>query len=100
MADFIIKSNSLTGLLFSGTSYPISATLQGKATINVIQESNGATLFSDGNATFSATVTDSGQASGVGSDAFSLTVYDKNAVLYKSVPVSLLQGGNVIVHSK
>ncbi len=100
MADFIIKSNSLSGLMFSGSTYPISATLQGKASIQVIQESNGATLFSSGNATFSASVTDSGKTSGVGSDSFSLTVYDKNGVLYKQVPTSLLQGGNVIVHSK
>ncbi len=100
MADFIIKSNSLSGLMFSGSTYPITATLQGKASIQVIQESNGATLFSSGNATFTASVTDSGKTSGVGSDAFSLTVYDKNGVLYKTVPTSLLQGGNVIIHSK
>src|SRR5207237_502917 len=51
-ADFIIKSNSLTALSFSGTTFPITATLQGKANLQIIRQSDGVTLFSDGNATF------------------------------------------------
>ena len=31
-------------------------------------------------------------------DAAGLTVYDKNAVIYKSVPTVLLGGGNVVIH--
>ena len=97
-ADFIIRSNALNALAFGGKTYPIPATLQGKCTIQINRSSDGALLYSDGNAAFQATATDSGQSSGIGSDSFSLTVYDKNGVVYKSVPVTLLQGGNVVVH--
>jgi hypothetical protein len=97
-ADFIIKSNSLTALRFVGTTYPISATLQGKCTIQINRASDGVQLYGDGNATFNATAVDSGQNSGIGSDTYALRVYDKNAVLYKDVPTATLQGGNVVVH--
>ena len=48
---------------------------------------------------FTATASDSGKSSGIGSDSFALTVYDKTPVLYKSVPTTLLGGGNVVEHS-
>jgi len=111
LSDFRVKSNSLTSLGFScwnGTAYapcpignatfPAKATLQGKSTIQITRASDGYLLYSDGNSTFNATVTDSGQSSGIGSDKFQLTVYDKNSVLYKSVPETLLGGGNVVIH--
>jgi MBG domain (YGX type) len=111
LVDFRIKSNSLTSLGFScwnGTSYatcptgsatyPSKGILQGKSTIQINRVSDGYVLYSDGNATFNATVTDSGQSSGIGSDDVQLTVYDKNAVLYKSIPKSPLEGGNVVIH--
>ena len=97
-ADFIIRSNALNALAFLGNTFPISTTLQGKATIQINRSSDGALLYSEGNATFQATVVDSGANSGIGSDSFALTVYDKNGVVYKSVPTTLLQGGNVVVH--
>lgn len=96
-ADFVIKSNALNALMFAGTEYPISAILQGKCTIQINRSSDGALLFSEGNATFQATVVDSGENSGSG-DAFSLVVYDKNGVVYKSVPTAPLQGGNIVIH--
>jgi hypothetical protein len=100
LADFIIKSNALSGLQFSGTTYPISATLQGKANVQVNRASDGLTLFSAGNYTFSATVTDSGQNGPVGKQ-FSLTVYDPSGVPYHSVPAGTpLQGGDVKVHQQ
>jgi hypothetical protein len=97
-ADFIIKSNALNGLKFSTGNYPITATLQGKANIQINQASNGAQLYGDGNATFSITATDSGQTTT--GDALSLTVYDKNAVPYKTIVTSALKGGNLVVHTK
>jgi hypothetical protein len=101
MADFMIKSNALSALSFVGANYPIEATLQGKCTIQIYRASDGVQLYGDGSATFIAKVIDSGNKSGIGSDKFSLTVYDKNGVLYKSVPQwALLQGGNVVVHLK
>jgi hypothetical protein len=109
--DYRIKSNSVTSLGFScwdGTGYatcplgnatfPAKATLEGKSTIQINRASDGYLLYSDGNSTFSATVVDSGQSSGIGSDSYQLTVYDKNGVLYKSVPTALLRGGNVVIH--
>jgi hypothetical protein len=111
LVDYRIKSNSLTSLGFScwngtafgtcpltGATYPSKATLEGKCTIQINRASDGSVLYSDGNSTFSSTVTDSGASSGIGSDDFSLTVYDKNAVRYKSVPSTLLSGGNVVIH--
>jgi hypothetical protein len=99
LADFIIKSNALTALQFTGTTYPISSTLQGKANVQVNRASDGLSLFSAGNYTFSATVTDSGQ-NGVTGKQFSLSVYDSNGVPYHQVAPNIpLQGGNVVVHS-
>ena len=98
--DFIIKSNAITGLQFSGTTYPISATLQGKCNIQINRASDGYVLFSAGNYTFSATVTDSGQ-NGTSGKQFSLIVYDPSGVLYHSVPGGTpIQGGNVVIHSQ
>ena len=79
-------------------TFPAKATLQGKSTIQINRASDGYVLYSDGNATFSATVVDSGQSSGIGSDSFQLTVYDKNAVLYKNRCRGASQGGNVVIH--
>jgi hypothetical protein len=111
LVDFRIKSNSLTSLGFAcwngsgwgpcplgNATFPARATLEGKSSIQINRASDGYLLYSDGNSTFSATVTDSGQSSGIGSDKYQLTVYDKNAVLYKFVPETLLSGGNVVIH--
>jgi hypothetical protein len=120
-SDFRIKSNSLTSLGFqcwNGSAYvtcpfgnatfPAKATLVGKSNIQIVRAKDGVLLYSDGNSTFSATVVDSGQSSGIGVDRFQLTVYDKNAVLYKQVGdlggaapwfnALVLQGGNVVIH--
>lgn len=100
MADFIIKSNALNALQFSGTTYPISSTLQGKVNVQINRASDGLSLFSAGNYTFSATITDSGQNGATGKQ-FSLTVYASNGVPYHQVaPNTPLQGGNVVVHSQ
>jgi hypothetical protein len=100
LADFILKSNALSALQFTGTTYPISSTLQGKANVQVNQASDGSTLFSTGNYAFSATVTDSGQ-NGVTGKQFSLIVYDGSGVPFHQVASNTpLQGGNVVVHSQ
>ena len=100
LADFIIKSNALTALQFTGTTYPISSTLRGKANVQVNRTGDGYSLFSAGNYTFSATVTDSGQ-SGTTGKQFSLIVYAGNGVPYHAVPSGTpLQGSNVVIHSK
>jgi hypothetical protein len=118
LSDFRIKSNSLTSLGFAcwnaalappaygacpvgNATFPAKATLEGKSTIQINRASDGSVLFSDGNSTFSATVTDSGQSSGIGVDAYQLRVYDKNGVLYKQIGIptpELLKGGNVVIH--
>jgi beta-glucosidase-like glycosyl hydrolase len=97
MADFVIRSNVINALAFAGAEFPVPATLQGKCTIQINRSSDGVSLYSEGNATFQATVVDSGENSGSG-DTFSLIVYDKKGVVYKSVPETSLQGGNVVVH--
>jgi hypothetical protein len=100
-ATFVIKSNALTALGFTGITYPIKANLQGKANISITRNSDGAILLSEGNATFDATVTDSGQSSGIGLDDYSLTVTRSGGTTpFKYVPRTLLKGGNVVIHLK
>jgi hypothetical protein len=48
LADFIIKSDALNALQFTGTTYPISSTLQGKTNVQVNRASDGLSLFSGG----------------------------------------------------
>ena len=96
-ADFIIRSNAINALAFAGAEYPVPATLQGKCTIQVNRSSDGVSLYSEGNATFQATVVDGGENGGAG-DTFSLRVYTKQGVVYKNVSETALQGGNVVVH--
>src|SRR5205085_1231946 len=82
-------------------TFPAKATLSGKATILITRASDGVVLYSDGSLSFTATAMDSGQSSGIGSDSFQLTVYDKNGVVYKQIGVAnaaMLQGGNVVIH--
>jgi hypothetical protein len=46
-------------------------------------------------------VKDTDQNPAAGNDTFALTVYDHNAVLYKSVPANTpLQGGNVVIRQR
>jgi hypothetical protein len=99
LADFIIKSNALDALSFNGTQYPIRATMQGKCNLQINRASDGVQLWGDGNATFVATITDSDLSSGIGSDSYQLSVWDKNGVPYKMVANTLLSGGNVVIHN-
>jgi len=75
-ATLTIKSNLLTRLSFSGTTYPISAMLEGGANITVV-DANGVQLFGDGNWRFVATVTDTNANTGIGSDIFAIRIWDK-----------------------
>jgi hypothetical protein len=101
---YVIKSNSITalGFLNLGTTqypWPIQSRMQGKATIQVNRSSDGALLWSEGNANFDSTVMDSGQSSGIGLDDFKLTVTrNGETVPYKDVATTKLGGGNVVIH--
>jgi hypothetical protein len=99
LADFIIRSDAITALTFDGSTYPIAATLQGKGTIQVKQASNGALLYSDQRATFTARATDTGTAGKVGPDTFGLTVYSRNGALYATVANSKLAEGVITVQN-
>jgi len=96
-AEFKVKSNALNALAFGGAEFPVTTSLQGKATLTITRASDGVELFSEGNATFLATVMDSG-TNGDAGDTFALVVYDKRGVEFKNVPETLLQGGNVVAH--
>ena len=113
LADFIVKSNSITGLSFADElgngTFPWRATLVGKATIRINRSSDGTEISTDGNATFTLVAVDSGQSSGIGVDAFAIRVLDKDGREYKVVGTwadttygggILLSGGNVMVHLK
>ncbi len=99
-AVYIIRSTQLTALQITGTKYPLTATLQGKCTIQVIRTFGGAGLYSDFAATFKAVVVDTNKSSGANSDSFALTVWNKNGAAYKTVPAKLLSAGNVVIHLK
>jgi hypothetical protein len=112
-ADFVVKSNSMTGLSFADQlgngTFPWRAVLDGKATIGISRASNGELLYSDGNATFQVVAVDSGQSSGKGVDSYAIRVLDKDGVTIKVVgswtgPTNtggvLLSGGNIVVHLK
>jgi hypothetical protein len=98
--DFVIKSNSLSSLSFSGTTYPLSATLQGGDTIQTNRQSDGVNICSEGGASFTARAWDTNANSGIGSDSYSLTVLHKDGSVYKSIAQTLLSGGNVVIHIK
>jgi hypothetical protein len=78
----------------------MKATLQGKSTIQINRASDGMQLWSEGNATFISTVTDSGQSSGIDADDYSLTVTRSSGAQYKFVPPTKLKGGNIVIHLK
>ena len=100
-ADFKIKSNALDALSFTGTVYPLSATLQGKANFQITRASDGVQLYGSGNGTFVATAFDTNKTPSVGSDTFTLTFTESGAsVPYKSFTAAPLKGGNVVIHLK
>jgi hypothetical protein len=99
-AVFRIKSNSLDSLGFSGTNYPLIATLQGKANLQITRASDGATLGGEGNLNFVAKARDTGTPSGQPGDQFSLTVTRGDNSIVKSFADVPLGGGNLVIHLK
>jgi hypothetical protein len=101
-ADFIIKSNSLSALGFSQSNstsgYPMSARLQGKASVQINQASNGATLAGEGNDAFVGTAADSGLLASNSGDSLSLTL--TSSLAHKSFGTTSLSGGNIVIHVK
>ncbi len=98
-ADFIIKSNALSALSFTGSDFPLSATLSGKASLQINRASDGVSLYGKGGLDFTASVYDSGISSGRGVDWLTLTVMDGSS-LYKSFSKVFLSGGNIVIHLK
>jgi hypothetical protein len=95
-ATFKLKSNSLDGLAFSGTSYPVTSTLSGKCSMTIV-DTKDVVLFNEGNWRFTSAVTDVDK--GAGSDAFSITIWDKSNQLSKKVSPVSLGGGNIVIHN-
>lgn len=98
-AMLIIKSNAIDTLRTSGSDFPITATLTGKASFKYISSIDGATLSESGNATFSATVTDTNATGGTG-DSFRLLALDKTSSVLVDVTATPLAGGNIVAHLK
>jgi hypothetical protein len=104
-AFFTITSNALTALGFSGSTYPLSATLSGTATLQVNKASNFALLYGpETKLPFTVSAYDTGKSSGVGLDKLSLTLTGSKASFLtggmKSFSGVLLGGGNVVIHLK
>ncbi len=83
----------------TGSTYPLCATLAGKATYQVNRASDGASLYGKGGVDFTATVYDSGISSGRGVDKLTLTVTNGGTLL-KTVSGNFLSGGNIVIHLK
>ncbi|HVM70346.1 MAG TPA: MBG domain-containing protein [Anaerolineales bacterium] len=96
-AFFIIRSNSLTALQFTGSNYPVTGTLQGKCTIEIIRAYDSTELYSDSAATFKSVIVDTNKSPSANNDSFALTVWDKNGSLFKNISTTLLRVGNVII---
>ncbi len=101
-ADFIIKSNALSDGTAIRWNEPIRSAPRCRA--NAPSRSMMPTLVQ----AFSAMARppsrplsiDTNKSSGIGFDSFSLTVWNKNGVVYKLVPTTLLSSGNVVIHLK
>ena len=98
-AVYVVKSNALEGLSFSGTTYPMSATLMGKATVQVNRADNGTSLASEGNVLFTARVTDTNLNDGK-TDSMSLTTDGSSAWTDRTIATTNLSGGNIVIHVK
>ncbi len=101
-ADFIIKSNSLSNLGISSNNgnFPNNAILQGGCNFQVNRASDGVQIGGTGNYTFTMQAMDSGMTPPAGTDTFALTVYDQNAVPFKTIGTTYTQGGDIVVHFK
>ena len=107
-ATFTIRSSGLTGLAFSGTTYPVSATIAGKASITIVECSlhshhgfgwRNKVLFSARDWRFAAQATDTQAKPSRGADAFAISIWNKNNELYKSVPATALSCGNITIRN-
>jgi hypothetical protein len=93
-------SFDLDALGFNGSAYPLSATLSGKATLQITRASDGVSLSSQGNLPFTAKAYDSGNSSGIGYDRLILTLSGSSVIGLKSFTDVTLKGGNVVIHLK
>jgi hypothetical protein len=100
LANFTITSNAISTLTFSGTTTPITATLQGKCAELIAAVATGQLLASQGNLTFTATAKDGdyGLSQNIPSDAFSLSVFNGSTTI-RQVTATSLGGGNLVVHN-
>ena len=102
-ADFIIKSNalaSLTVVQLGSTTY--QATLQGKCTYSIVSQATGKQLYSQGNLTFIATVTDgdNGLSQPTASlDSIELATFQGGNVQLHPIPTTPVSRGDAVVHS-
>jgi len=99
-AMLIVKSNALDAMRTSGTAFPITATLNGKGSYKYISSVDGSTLAESGNATFTATVVDTGVKGSSPGDSFAIRVLDKSGVVLVDLARTVLGGGNVVAHVK
>ena len=98
-AMLIFKSNAIDALRTSGSTFPITATLSGKANYKFISAVDGSTLAESGNATFTATVVDTNAKGGAG-DFFAIRVLDKTGAVLVDLGTTTLGGGNIVAHIK
>jgi hypothetical protein len=96
-AILIVKSNEIDALRVTGSTFPITAALTGKATFRYLSAVDGSTFFESGNATFTATVIDANLPGGR-SDCFAIRVEDKTHIVVVDLATTLLGGGNVVAH--
>ena len=99
-AMLIIKSNAIDSLRTSGSIFPITATLSGKASFRYISAIDGSTLFESGNATFTATVVDTDIKTQPTGDSFAIRALDKTGAVLVDLGTTALGSGNIVAHLK
>jgi hypothetical protein len=95
--DFVVRSTALSALSFGATDQG-SATLEGKATIEVLRLSDRAVVASEGNATFSATVHDGGESASP--DTFALKVYGSDGTVRHRLDATPFDHGQALVQDR
>ncbi len=95
--NVIVKSNALSALTVVGTAAPYTATLTGKASMQIATSIGAVQLYGKGSLTMTLKAVDTNSTSSP--DSYTLIVKDGTATVL-NIPVQLLKGGNFTIHAK
>ncbi|VVB62176.1 Uncharacterised protein [uncultured archaeon] len=99
--DYMVKSTSVTGLGFDSKE-TTHAYFEGQCQVRIYNPATGEFEWSNGGYQYRVDVWDK-DTSGIGADIFQLLIRDKNGATWLKTgfdPLGILQGGNIVIHSK